>query len=56
MSESHALEQTETSPHTIYLKDYQVPNFLIDEVDLYFDLYEDHVLVKSHMRLSLIHI
>lgn len=51
MSESFALNQAEESPQPIYLKNYHVPDYLIDEVDLFFDLYEDHTLVKSEMRI-----
>ena len=38
-------------PQVIYLKDYQAPEYLIDETHLTFELFEDHTLV-----LSLIHI
>src|SRR5690606_674771 len=31
-------------PKTIYLKDYRVPEYLIDETSLTFELYEDHSL------------
>ncbi|MEJ2059187.1 MAG: aminopeptidase N [Gammaproteobacteria bacterium] len=42
----------ETSPHSrIYLKDYTPPPYLIDDVDLRFELGEDETLV--HARLSL---
>jgi aminopeptidase N len=39
-------------PKTIYLKDYQPADFLIDEVFLHFDLYEDKTQVTTvlHMR------
>ena len=49
----------------IYLKDYQVPNYLVDQVELTFKLSEEktHVLAKILFRvnpeatdLSLIHI
>lgn len=36
-------------PKTIYLKDYQAPEYLIDETHLNFELFEDHTLV--HARL-----
>jgi len=32
---------------TIYLKDYTVPSFLVESLDLNFDLYEDETLVTS---------
>jgi len=38
-------------PQPIYLKNYQVPAYLIDDIDLDFDLYEDYTVVKSHMRV-----
>ncbi|MFT6429334.1 MAG: aminopeptidase N [Halopseudomonas sp.] len=38
-------------PKTIYLKDYQQPNYWIDETHLTFELFEDHALV--HSRLSM---
>lgn len=36
-------------PKTIYLKDYQAPEYLINETHLNFELFEDHTLV--HARL-----
>jgi aminopeptidase N len=36
-------------PKTIYLKDYQVPDYLIDETTLTFELYEDHSLVHAQL-------
>ncbi len=38
-------------PKTIYLKDYQEPDYWIDETHLTFELFEDHALV--HSRLSM---
>ena len=37
---------------TIHLRDYRVPDFLIDQTELFFDLFETHTLVRSklHMR------
>lgn len=35
---------------TIYLKDYSVPDFLIDETELRFELFETHALVHSNLR------
>lgn len=40
------------SDKTVYLKDYQAPLFAIDNVDLNFDLYDDHALVRSRMKLK----
>jgi aminopeptidase N len=36
-------------PKTIYLKDYRVPEYLIDETSLTFELYEDHSLVHAQL-------
>jgi len=36
-------------PQTIYLKDYQQPDYLIDETHLTFELFEDHALVHSRL-------
>lgn len=51
MSESVKLHTENSSPRTVYLKDYQIPNFLIDEIDLKVDLNDDMTRVKSHMRI-----
>ena len=39
-------------PKTIHLKDYQAPEYLIDETHLTFELFDDHTLVHAelHMR------
>ncbi|USR41353.1 aminopeptidase N [Ectopseudomonas hydrolytica] len=34
---------------TVYLKDYQVPDYLIDETHLTFELFEDHSLVHAQL-------
>ncbi|MGL5742479.1 MAG: aminopeptidase N [Legionella sp.] len=36
---------------TVYLKDYQAPFFAVDTVNLNFDLYDDHALVSSELKL-----
>ncbi len=36
-------------PQMIYLKDYQVPDYLIDETHLTFELFEDHSLVHAQL-------
>lgn len=41
-----------SSATTIYLKDYEPPNFSICDLFLSFDLYEDHALVQSKMHLQ----
>ncbi len=51
MSESLLLDKSMNEPEPIYLRDYQVPNYFIDEIDLRFELNEDFTLVKSHMRI-----
>ncbi len=60
MSTHHIAEQETKERQAIYLKDYQVPDFLIDAIDLRIDLYETHALVISqlsirHHRLSARH-
>lgn len=42
----------ETSPQTIYLKDYTVPDYLIRTVDLNFTLAEENTKVVSRLTLS----
>jgi aminopeptidase N len=37
---------------TIYLKDYQPTPFSIDSVELLFDIFDDHTLVKSKLSVS----
>lgn len=36
-------------PQVIYLKDYQAPEYLIDETHLTFELFEDHSLVHAQL-------
>ena len=42
----------ESQGKTVFLRDYQVPDFLIDETSLKVELFEDHTLVSAvlHMR------
>ncbi|MCB6185342.1 aminopeptidase N [Leeia sp. TBRC 13508] len=40
------------APKTIYLKDYLPSPFLIDRVDLKFDLQDDHTIVSARMMMS----
>lgn len=40
-------------PKTIYLKDYQQPDYWIDETHLTFELFDDHALVHSRLSLRL---
>ncbi len=37
---------------TVYLNDYQPPVFSVETVNLNFDLYDDHVLVNSELKLK----
>jgi len=41
----------DAQPRTIFLKDYKVPPFLIDETVLHFDLYEERAIVVSRMKM-----
>lgn len=41
----------QSQPEAIYLADYQAPAYLIDSVDLEFDLNEDTTRVSSHLEL-----
>ena len=41
----------DASPQTIYLKDYKVPEFLIDKTNLVFDLNEDYCRVNSSLTI-----
>jgi len=43
---------THCEPHAIYLKDYVVPNFLINQVDLEVTLNEDYTIVKSTLAIQ----
>ncbi|MCQ4346700.1 aminopeptidase N [Pseudomonas stutzeri] len=36
-------------PKTVHLKDYRVPDYLIDETHLTFELFEDHTLVHAQL-------
>ena len=40
-------------PKTIYLKDYQQPDYWIDETQLTFELFEDYTLVHSRLSIRL---
>lgn len=51
MTETVAINHHKTSPAAIYLKDYQVPNYFIDEINLTFDLHDEYTIVKSHLRV-----
>jgi len=41
----------EATPKTVYLKDYTPPDYLIDEIELTFELDAERTLVRSHLSL-----
>ncbi|HEY3698332.1 MAG TPA: aminopeptidase N [Spongiibacteraceae bacterium] len=41
----------DAQPRTIRLKDYRVPDFLIDTTELHFELHEDKTLVRSQLAM-----
>ncbi|MCO1334581.1 aminopeptidase N [Microbulbifer sp. OS29] len=41
----------DTQPKTIYLKDYRVPDYLVDTTDLWFELDPKATLVKSRLKV-----
>ena len=41
----------DAAPRTIYLKDYRAPEFLIDTVDLHFDLGEERTRVRAQLQM-----
>ncbi|WP_318654082.1 aminopeptidase N [Endozoicomonas euniceicola] len=43
----------DAQPSTIYLKDYQAPDYWIDTTHLTFDLHEDHTLVTAVLQMRL---
>lgn len=51
MSETAVPSMTALEPQPVYLKDYQVSAYLIDEIELHFDLRDKETLVKSHLRI-----
>lgn len=44
---------TQKKPNTVYLKDYRPPAYLVETIDLTFDLYDSHCLVKSTLHSTL---
>lgn len=42
----------QNTPKTIYLKDYQAPNFFIHEIDLYFNIFDDKTIVTQKSKLT----
>src|SRR3990167_3028737 len=51
MSESVIAGQLKNQPQPIYLKDYEVPSYFIDEINLDVDLHETCTIVKSSMKI-----
>ncbi|MCK5385575.1 MAG: aminopeptidase N, partial [Gammaproteobacteria bacterium] len=47
------IKNTDAAPSTIYLKDYQPPLYLVNNVSLHFDLHETQTVVTSKLSLSL---
>ena len=43
----------DAQPKAIFLKDYQAPDFLIEETQLTFELFEDHAIVSSNLKMAL---
>ncbi|MDY6983660.1 MAG: aminopeptidase N, partial [Pseudomonadota bacterium] len=41
----------ESQGKTVWLRDYRVPDYLIDETQLVFELFEDYTLVSSRLRM-----
>nr|WP_257294272.1 aminopeptidase N [Endozoicomonas sp. YOMI1] len=41
----------DSQPKAIYLKDYQAPDYWIDQTNLTFDLFEDHTMVTSVLSI-----
>ena len=51
MAEVMLSDKAKQIPQAVHLSDYKVPAYLIDEIDLIFDLQEEFTLVHSHMRI-----
>lgn len=51
MSDSIALAEHQHQPKTVYLKDYQAPNYWIDNIALAFDLNDNGTKVTSKMQV-----
>ncbi len=45
------IKNTDTTPSTIFLKDYQPPMYLIEHVKLHFDLHETKTVVTSTLKI-----
>ena len=47
------IKNTDTAPSTIFLKDYQPPVYLIEHVNLHFDLHETQTVITSTLEVRL---
>ena len=47
------IRATETTPSTIYLKDYQPPVYLVEKLQLHFTLHETQTVVTSQLHVAL---
>ena len=43
---------TQEKPQSIYLADYKKPDYLISDVELWFEIYEEHTRVKSRLQIK----
>ncbi len=43
----------DAQPKAIFLKDYQAPDYLIEETQLTFELFEDYAIVSSNLKMAL---
>jgi aminopeptidase N len=46
------MPKPQSAPKTIYLSDYQPPDYRVDSIDLLFDLHESQTLVQSKLSLQ----
>ncbi len=47
------MNSTQKTPETIYLKDYKTPAYLVEQIELKFDLYDSATQVLSVLQISL---
>ena len=46
------MPKQEQTPKTIYLSDYQPPDYRVESIDLHFDLYDTETVVKSKLSIT----
>ncbi|EDN70420.1 conserved hypothetical protein [Beggiatoa sp. PS] len=46
------MPKQQQSPKTIYLSDYQPPDYQVDSIDLHFELHETKTIVKSKLSIK----